>query len=181
MLAAAPPATRRRDAAGAGVLQRDAGAAHHRVQAVALHERGQCAPECQHDAAVPVLAVHAGAAGLDHALAQVAQASHVELGSAVGAADAPRLGRRQHAVGADDFPACRITHQQVLAEVVEDVDVVAGKRGAQPGAHLPGEDGEPQPLCGADFVFMAGPGHFEPAGSRIRQAVAVRVSRSRMK
>jgi hypothetical protein len=52
-----------------------------------------------------------------------------------------------------------VAHQQVLAEVVEQVDVVAGQRRGHAGAHLADEHVVAQALGGAHVVQVAGPAH----------------------
>ncbi|MDT4856104.1 hypothetical protein FQZ97_904830 [compost metagenome] len=112
--------------------------------------------------------MHAAAAQLHHALAHAAQAGQVELGVAVGAAHAAGLGRREHTVGADHPAAGGIAHQQVFAEVVEQVHIVAGHGVGQDGPHLAGEHGVPQPLGFTNLVQMPGPRDIDavPCGRR---------------
>lgn len=110
-----------------------------------------------------VIRVDATAAQLDHPLAQAPKPREVELGIAVGAAHAHCLRRRQHAVGADHFQRARIAHEQVLAIIVEQVDVVTGNPGVQTGAHLRRKHLVPQSLRLADFILVAGPGDQDAA------------------
>jgi hypothetical protein len=72
-------------------------------------------------------------------------------------------------------PRGRVAHQQVLAEVVEQVDVMAGQRRVQAGAHFAREDGVPQALCRADFVLVRGPGHRD--ASRVQPELRFAVDR----
>jgi hypothetical protein len=57
-----------------------------------------------------------------------------------------------------------VAYQQVFAEIVVAVDVVAGQRGLQPGAQFFGEHGVAQALRLADFVVVPGPPHREAPG-----------------
>ena len=104
-----------------------------------------------------MIRMHAAAAQLDHAVTQQTQTRQVELGVAVGAADALGLCGREHAVGADNFPAVCITHQQVLAVIIEQVDVVARQVAAQRSAHFQRKNLKPKPLRLPDFVLVLRP------------------------
>ena len=139
------------------VLHRNAGAANHGVQLVASHELGQRAPQRQNHAAVPVVGMHATAAQLDHPLAQAAQAHQIKFRVAVSAAHAFGLRWRQHPVGANHLLAGRVAHQQVLAVIIKQVDVVARQRLAQRGTHFQRKHLKPQSLRFANLVLMAGP------------------------
>ena len=115
-----------------------------------MHELGQRTPQREDRTARPPLGMHAGAAELDHSGAQRAQPGQVELGFAVQPADAARGCRRQHAISADHRAGLSVAaggaHQQVLAERIEHVDVVAGRRAlrhAQTCAHFLDEDEVP--------------------------------------
>jgi hypothetical protein len=159
-----PPHAGRHIAAEHAVVQhRNAGAAHHDVQAVALHEARQRAPQHHDHAAVAVIGVHTAAPQLDHARSQRAQAGQIELGVAVGAAHPFGLGRRQHAVGADDRAVSTFAHQQVLAEIVKEIDVVARHGHGQARAHLARKHLEAQPLGQPHLVLVPGPGHRQAA------------------
>ena len=106
----------------------------------------------------------ASQAQFDQAVTHLAQPREVELGVAVGAADAPCLRGREHAVGADDLARGFVAHQQVLAEVVEQVDVVAGHGRGKACAHFAGKHFVAQALGGADFILVARPADFDAGG-----------------
>lgn len=98
--------------------------------------------------------VDARAPQFGHAWTQEIQAGEVEFLLGVIAADAAgRLGR-EDAVGADDFAAGELAHQQVVAEGVVEVDIVARQGGRQAGTHLFGEDPVAQALRLADLAVV---------------------------
>ena len=70
------------------------------------------------------------------------------------AADVPGGLGRQDAIGADDFAAAELAHQQVVAERIVQVDVVSRQDGRQPRAHFFGEDLVAQTLRFADFAVV---------------------------
>ncbi|MDT4866946.1 hypothetical protein FQZ97_1018340 [compost metagenome] len=150
------------------VLHRNAGAADHGVELIALHELGQRAPQRHDHATMTVVAMHAAAAQLHHAFAHAAQAGEVEFGVAVGAAHTQGLGGGEHAVGTDHLAARAVAHQQVLAEVVEQVHVVARHRVGQAGTHLGGKHAVTQLLCLAHFALVPGPGNLDAVRDRLR-------------
>ncbi|GAB3870547.1 hypothetical protein GCM10027610_132510 [Dactylosporangium cerinum] len=100
--------------------------------------------------------MHAGAAGLDQSPAQLVQAGEVELGVGVEPAGRHRAVRRQHPVGPDDGAGALLADDQVVAVLVEGVDVQPGGAGLQRGAQLTGEDIVAEPLCGPDLVTVRG-------------------------
>ena len=116
--------------------------------------------------ALAVIAVHAAAAHLHQALAHAAQAGQVKLGVAVGAAHAFGLGRREHTAGADHLAGGLVAHQQVFAEVVEQVDVVAGQCVGQARTHLGGKHVEPQFLRLLHLALVPGPGDLDAVRAR---------------
>ena len=118
------------------VLHRDAGTADHGVELVARHELGQRTPQRQDHATRTVLCMHAAAPQLHHIAAQMAQAHQVKFGFGIEAANAARLRRCQYAVGADHHAAVGIAHQQVLAIVIEQVDIVFRQVGLETRAHF---------------------------------------------
>ena len=117
---------------------------------------GDAGPHQVDHGAVAVVRVHTGASGLDELIPQRAQAGHVEL--AVGVPAAGPLGglRRQHPVGADDLAGGVVADDQVIAEVVELVDVPAVHGAGQVGAELAGEDVVAQSLRGRDLALVVG-------------------------
>ena len=72
----------------AAVLHGNAGAAHHGLQLVALHELGQRAPERQNHAALAMLRMHAAASQLHHLRTPGVDGREVELLIAVQTAGA---------------------------------------------------------------------------------------------
>jgi hypothetical protein len=132
----------------------------------ALHEFSQCPPQRQNHAAVAVVGVHAAAAQLHHAAAQVAQAHQVEFGVAVGTAHALGLHRGQHPVGADHLLRRRVAHQQMLAKIVKQIHVMAGQPGRQARAHLQRKHLVPQALGFPNLILLPRPGNRDAADSR---------------
>jgi len=73
--------------------------------------------------------------------------------------------------------ACART-DQVLAIVVEQVDVVLGHGRRQACAHFTHEHLVPQPLRRADFVEVPRPRHFNPFARRRRLRRTIRMARA---
>ena len=153
------------------VQHRNAGTADHGIQAVALHELKQRTPQGHDHRALAVICVHAAAAQLDHAVAQAAQAGQVKFGVAVRAARAFRLGRGEHTVSANHHTRGAVTHQQVLAIVVKQIDVVARHLARQARTHLGAEHIESQFLCFTNFVLMLRPRDPNSALDSARQEI----------
>ena len=107
--------------------------------------------------------MHAAAAQLHHLAAYAPQAHQVKFGVAVGAAHAPGLRGREHAVGAHHLLRGHIAHQQVLAVIVKQVDVVARRRRVQPRAHFAGKDFVPQSLRLPNFIEVLRPPNLDAA------------------
>ena len=142
----------------AAVGERYGAAAGEPFMAAVDHVAGYPGPDQADDRAVAVVGVDAGTADLDQPGADSGQRSEVELALRVEpSGDRGALGRQQP-VGADDLAGLRVADQQVVAVGVEGVDVEAGLRGVQEGAHLPGEDVVAQPLCGPDIGLVLGQG-----------------------
>ena len=118
-----------------------------------------------------VVDMHATAAQLDHAVAQAAQTGQVKFGVAVGAARPLGLDRGQHPVGANHLACGRIAHQQVLAVVIEQVDVMALDGLGQTCTELGGENRIPQALRFTNFVLMVSPADLNGALHAARQEV----------
>ena len=107
-------------------------------------------------APLAVVGVHAGAAGLDQAPAQLVQAGEVELGRRRRAAGGGRAVRRQHPVGPDDLAGALLADDEVVAVLVERVDVEARRRARRRRAEFTGEDLVAEPLCGPDLGAVRG-------------------------
>ena len=147
----------------------DAGAADHGVELVAHHEFRQRTPQRHDDTAMAVVRMHAAAPQLHHAVTQAAQACQVKFEVAVGAAHALGLRRREQPVGAHHFTGGFITHQQMLAVVVKQINVVAGQGRVQAGAHLLGKYLVPQALNLAHFVLVLGPRNQQSTALNLRR------------
>jgi hypothetical protein len=70
-----------------------------------------------------------------------------------------------------------VNHQQVLAKIVKEVDVMSWYRRTQPRAHFPGENVVTQTLGGPHFVLVLGPGH-PNHGSLLRNGLNDGLSRA---
>ena len=159
----------------------DAGTTDHGVQAVAVHELKQSAPQSHDDATMAVIRVNAAAAQLHHAAAHIAQACQVELGVAVGAACPLGLHGREHPVGANDLTRSAVPHQQVLAVIVKQIDVVTWHCFGQPCAQLGRKDLVPQALRFPNFVEMRRPADCNGALHTPRQKFQTGTRGPRMK
>jgi hypothetical protein len=91
--------------------------------AKAAHVLRQAGPQQQDRAALAIVAMHAGAADLDHGRPQVLQAGQVEFALRIEAADRARRVRRQHPIGAHHAQAVRISHDDMVAVRIEHIDV----------------------------------------------------------
>jgi hypothetical protein len=112
-----------------------------------------------------VLGMHATASQLHHSGSQVPQTGQIELGIAVSAAGPPSLLWRQHAVGSDGLPCATVTHQKMLAIVIEDIDVMALKGRLEPRAHFSHKNVVSQALRLPDLVQVSRPNHFHTAAT----------------
>ena len=105
------------------------------------------------DGTVAVCTVHTGPSGLHQVAVERCERGQVEL--ALGVPVRCPAGW-QHAVGADHLGG-RLRHDdQVVAVLVELVDVESGYRGVQGRAEFFGEDPVAQPLCGGDLPGVTG-------------------------
>lgn len=130
------------------------------------HVAGDAGPDQADDGAVAVVGVHAGPADLDQAGTDRVQRGQVELALRVQPSGDRGALRREQPVGADDLPDQRVADQQVVAVRVERVDVVAGLRAGQQGAHLPGEHVVPQSLRGPHVLLVTGQADGVAGGGR---------------
>jgi hypothetical protein len=120
------------------------------------HVPRDAGPHQADDGAVAVVGVHARTAGLDRGTADVVQVGQVELAVAVEPPGLPGALRRQHPVPADDLAGAVVAHHEVVAVLVELVDVVAGHAGVQRRPHLTGEHLVAQSLRGDHFFAVTG-------------------------
>src|SRR6266480_913962 len=114
---------------------------------------GDAAPEKMQQIEIAMLGVHAGATQLDHFAAQWFVGREVKLALAV-IADI-RCGTRAglQSICADDFASRQLFDDQVIAELVEWIDVGSGGiRFGQSFAELEIENLKPQPLGATQFV-----------------------------
>jgi hypothetical protein len=91
------------------------------------HVTGDAGPHQAHDGAGAVRGVHARPAGLHQRGPQLGQRAEVELTVGV---QPPGVGgplRRQHPVAADDLARAVLAHDEVVAELIEPVDVQTGR------------------------------------------------------
>ena len=82
----------------------------------------------------------------------------------------PRPGREWRRPGDRCVRLVERAHEQVLAEGIEEVDVMTGGRTgghAQPRAHLVDEDLVPQALGLPDLVLRARPTHMEASARSV--------------
>ncbi|MNT52612.1 hypothetical protein D3C72_1896450 [compost metagenome] len=116
--------------------------------------------------------MHAGAADLDHVVADAGQPRQLEFVLGIQLRQLPRPVRRQHAVGADHLAAGVVLHQQVIAVGVVVVAVDAFGGGGQLRAHLGGKHLVAQLLRAADILVAARQSHAQPGGGADRQLFA---------
>jgi NifB/MoaA-like Fe-S oxidoreductase len=123
---------------------------------VQVQVSGDACPHEIDDRPAAVVAVDTGPAGLDEDVAQIRETRKVELAIRVEPADLGGPVRRQHPVGADDLARAVLADQEVIAVVIERVNIQTGDRSVQPGTHLLGEDKVPQALRRRDLRRRAG-------------------------
>ena len=112
--------------------------------------------------AVAVIRVHTGAAGLHQRRTQSGERGQIEFGLGIVAAGRRRAHarRRQHPVGTDDLAGLVGANYQVVAVLVETVDVKASAgvtvRDVQRRAEFIGEDLIAEPLGGRHLGGVRG-------------------------
>jgi hypothetical protein len=148
---------------------RQARAAEHQLDVVGEHVGRDALPQQLHGRPRAVLRVDAGAAELEQLARHRQRLGDVELGRGVEALVAVGDRAAQQPVGADDrFGALAlgvVDHQQVVAVIVEPVDVAARRAGGgvRGRAELVDEHAVAQRLRGGDLVGRAREAHFEIA------------------
>ncbi|MNV85294.1 hypothetical protein D3C71_1792380 [compost metagenome] len=115
-----------------------------------------------------MVGVHTTAAQFHHAGAKGAQPRQIKFSVAIGSAHPLGLRGCEHPISPNDLLALGIAHQQVLAIVVKQIDIVAWNGGRQSSAHFSREDIEPQFLRLPDFLLVPGPGHLDSTAFRRR-------------
>src|SRR6201999_2747501 len=111
------------------------------VVVVAVIEIGQDAgPHQKYDRAVAVIVVHHRTAHLDQRRPQRIQCLNIEFRCRVKSPGRDRAGRGKHAVATHQLTGVVLAHQQVVAVLVEAVDVQAVALPGQRETRLAAED-----------------------------------------
>jgi len=123
----------------AAVCHADAGAADQIVKTVLFDEAGQPRPQQGDHRAVAVVGMHRGASHFHRPLEKMGKPGEVELGLGIEAARIPCPLGREEPIGSHHLQGLVVTHQEVMAEGIEQILVQAGRGMGQACAHLPGE------------------------------------------
>ena len=145
----------------------NAGAPNHGVQLVANHEVSQRTPQRHDDTPMAMVWMHTATPEFHHPGAQTAQACQIKLGVAIGAAYPLSLRWSQDAVGSNHRLAGFVKHQQVLAKVIKQINVMPRDGGGQPGPHFQSEDFKTQLLSLPHLIKVTGPPDLNPRRRRL--------------